>query len=151
MVMWFAWVAACTPAPDAALSPRATPPAATAQGTRTRNGKYLVDWVPVPAPIPTSELFEVRVTLLDAKTGVPVPDAKVRVDARMPQHGHGMATRPVEDPGTCTGSGDAMTCTHPDGIYLTRGMKFHMPGEWTLTISVEGPAGNDQLVVRTTL
>ena len=160
----FMLVAGCTPAPENGASPQlgaegGSPPPAfhadrtppPAQGTPTRNGKYLVAWEPVPAPIPTSALFEVRVTLRDAKTVALVSDAKVRVDARMPQHGHGMATRPVDDPGVCAGSGDAMTCTHPDGIYLTRGMKFHMPGEWTLTISIEGPAGNDHLDVRTTL
>ncbi len=123
----------------------------TAQGSLTRNRRYLLSWVPAPSPIPTSELFEVRVSLRDATSGAPVTDGTVRVDARMPQHGHGMATRPVDDPGVCTGSGDAMTCTHPEGIYVTRGMKFHMPGEWTLSFAVDGPAGPDQLELRTTL
>ncbi len=149
-------LAGCAPASEGGETSRvetqrAVAPATPTAGLQTRNGRYLVDWTPVPAPIPTSELFEVRVTLRDAKSGAVLPDAKVHVDARMPQHGHGMATRPVDDPGVCTGSGDAMTCTHPDGIYVTRGMKFHMPGEWTLTISVEGPSGHDQLDVRTTL
>lgn len=87
------------------------------------------------------ELFEVEAVLTDAKTGAPIEDATVRIDARMPQHGHGMATRPEDDPGTC----DAAGCRHPGGRYVTRGMKFHMPGDWALTFDVDGPAGPDRL------
>jgi hypothetical protein len=54
------------------------------------------------------------------------------VDARMPQHGHGMETKPKLREGEPV-----------DGIYLTDGFKFHMPGEWTVTVAVTGPLGED--------
>lgn len=109
----------------------------------TERGLYRLEWTTEPAPIPTSELFVVRVELKDPETGAPVEDATVRVDATMPAHGHGMATRPEPDPGVCTGG----TCTHPGGVYTIRGLKLHMPGEWQFRFEVEGPAGADALTV----
>jgi hypothetical protein len=107
----------------------------------TKNGLYRVSWRPVPDPIVLSELFTVEATVTDA-AGVPVEDGVVRIDARMPQHGHGMATKPEDDPGVCDAEGK---CRHPGGVYRTRGMKFHMPGDWTVTFDVKGPAGEDRL------
>lgn len=113
----------------------------------TAGGHYRLVWTPVPKPVPLAELFEVQTKLLDARTGAPVEDGSVHVDARMPQHGHGMATKPEDDPGVCPtgapkGSPD---CRHPGGVYVTRGMKFHMMGSWTMTFDVTGPAGADRV------
>lgn len=131
--------AAPAPGTTAAPAPDASAPAPKT----TKGGLYTVAWTTVPAPIPMGGLFELHTTLRDAKTGALVEDATVRVDARMPQHGHGMATKPEDDPGAC--SGEPPVCRHPDGVYVTRGMKFHMPGEWTLSFVVDGPAGPDRL------
>jgi hypothetical protein len=141
---------ACTEAP----APTGTPPVPTAAAPTvatptdaaplvTARKLYRITWRTEPTPPPLSTLFEIEATLTDA-AGTPVPDATVRIDARMPQHGHGMATKPEDDPGVCDTSG---VCTHADGVYRTRGMKFHMPGEWTLRFDVEGPAGTDHLEV----
>lgn len=113
--------------------------ACSAPPPTTEAGLYLVEWTTSPAPVPLNTLFEVRTTLRDAKTGLPVEDATVTVDATMPQHGHGMVTRPEADPGVC----DPAPCRHPGGVYTMRGMKFHMPGEWTVHFAVKGPAGED--------
>jgi hypothetical protein len=131
-------------------TPSATPPPAVSGSRRvtTKQGAYIVEWTTDPQPVVSGELFSVRVTLRDAATGAPVEDGTVQVDARMPQHGHGMATRPEDDRGTCDAAG---ACRHPGGVYVTRGMKFHMPGEWTLTFQVEGPRGRDHADARTTL
>ncbi len=129
-------------APDA--PPDATPPPDAAAGAPvpTMNKLYRIAWRTLPAPPPLSTLFEIEATVTDA-AGAPVENASVRIDARMPQHGHGMATRPEDDRGVCVDT----VCTHPGGLYRTRGMKFHMPGEWTLRFDVEGPAGADSLEV----
>lgn len=105
----------------------------------TQGRKYQVTLELHPNPPAMGELFEVRARLLD-RAGEPIEDAKVRLDARMPQHDHGMMTDPIDDPGVCD---DAGTCRHPDGVYTTRGFKFHMGGEWTILVSVEGPLGPD--------
>ncbi len=38
----------------------------------------------------------------------------------------------------------ATACPHPGGVYVTRGMKFHMPGSWTLTFDVDGASGAER-------
>lgn len=109
----------------------------------TANKLYTLSWRTDPAPPPLSTLFEIEATLTDA-VGAPVTDATVRIDAKMPQHGHGMATKPEDDRGVCDASG---ACVHAEGRYRTRGMKFHMPGEWTIRFDIEGPLGADHLDV----
>ncbi len=119
-----------------------TPAAPPAWGaTRdTQMHRYLVTARMEPEPPPMGELFELVVTL-QTPEGEPVPDAKVALDALMPQHGHGMSTDPVDDPGVCDAAG---VCTHPDGVYRAKGFKFHMGGDWTVTVEVQGgPRGPD--------
>lgn len=105
----------------------------------TKNKKYRLRWR-TSKPVVTGDLFSVE-TVLTGADGAPVTGGRVQVDARMPQHGHGMATKPEADPGVCA---TPDTCTHPEGRYRMDGMKFHMPGEWTVTFEVDGPAGSDR-------
>ncbi len=100
----------------------------------TRSGLYRVSYLTVPAPPVAGELFEVKVTVLDASSGKPVAGARVEVDARMPAHGHGMETAPVTSP-------DPQRA----GVYETQGMKFHMPGEWTILVDIGGGARPDRI------
>lgn len=125
-------------------APVAAPEAPKALGGETQRGAYVVALELVPNPPPLSELFEVKVTLTDPQTGAPISDATVSVDAQMPQHGHGMSTDPIDDPGSCDAAG---VCTHPGGVYRTTGMKFHMPGRWSVSVDVNGPKGADRLVL----
>jgi hypothetical protein len=132
--------------------PAPAPVASTSPGTvTTARGLYRLTWAPVPAPLPMGELFEVRSTVVDAASGAPVEVGSVLVDARMPEHGHGMATRPVADPGRCEDPSKPETCRHDGGVHVMRGMKFHMPGKWTITFDVVGPAGKDHAEVGFTL
>lgn len=131
--------AAAAPAPP----PEAPAVVGQASAAPTQKGLYTVRWRTTPPTIPLSELFVVEVELRDAQ-GAPVEQAVVGVDARMPSHGHGMATRPLAVAGQCDAAG---ACVHPGGIYRTEGMKFHMPGEWVVLFDVKGPAGADTLEV----
>lgn len=117
-------------------------PGAPVRDGTTAAGLYHLRWRPIPEPIPVSTLFEVETTLTERSTGRPVEVGAVRVDATMPQHGHGMPTRPEADPGVCDPTG---ACRHPGGVYRMRGMKLHMPGEWVFRFEVTGPAGTDHL------
>lgn len=106
----------------------------------TQARKYQVSLEVVPEAPPMGELFTVRANLR-TREGEPVETARVALDARMPQHDHGMMTDPIDDPGTCDDDG---ACRHPGGIYETEGFKFHMAGKWTVTVTVlEGPRGPD--------
>jgi hypothetical protein len=138
---------ACGQAPPSTTTTtptEAAPNAPKALGGETQRGAYKVALELVPDPPPLSELFEVKVTLTDPQTGAPIPDATVSVDAQMPQHGHGMSTDPIDDPGQCDAAG---ACVHPDGVYRTTGMKFHMPGKWSVSVDVIGPRGTERLVL----
>jgi hypothetical protein len=60
------------------------------------------------------------------------PAQGLRVDARMPEHRHGMNYRP-----TVASTGD--------GRYLAEGLMFHMPGRWQLIFDVERSGGTERL------
>ncbi|PTM89125.1 YtkA-like protein [Mycoplana dimorpha] len=71
---------------------------------------------------------------LNTATGAPVEGASITVDGGMPQHGHGLPTVPK------------VTKYLGDGRYLVEGMKFNMPGWWTIKVEVDGVAGHDEFV-----
>jgi hypothetical protein len=71
---------------------------------------------------------------LDAANGSPVSAAKVAVDGGMPQHGHGLPTKP------------RVTRELGNGDYLVEGMKFNMGGWWVVKFRVSSAVGADSLV-----
>jgi hypothetical protein len=71
---------------------------------------------------------------LDAANGSPVNAAKVAVDGGMPQHGHGLPTKP------------RVTRELGNGDYLVEGMKFNMGGWWVVKFRVSSTVGADSLV-----
>lgn len=188
--------AACTGSTSSSV------PAPLDEPRATQVGRYRVSLDLEPDPPKLGELFRVqaRVTLPD---GRPVETAKVVLDARMPQHEHGMETRPRLREGVCAGAADPGTeamvsseatkvsspagggddtsvaartarstadtdvpahraadappdaaegsdrlCRHPEGRYIFDGFKFHMAGEWTMLIQIDGPAGPDSTSMR---
>lgn len=60
------------------------------------------------------------------------PTQGLRVDARMPEHRHGMNYRPT------------VAATGP-GRYVALGMMFHMPGRWQLVFDVERGGRTERL------
>lgn len=144
MMAWLWLALACSgPAPAPAVE---APPAWGAEKL-TQSGQYFVSLEMTPAPPGMGELFRVSATLKD-KDRVPIEDAQVVLAARMPQHNHGMETDPIADPGLCPSApadpgAPAVRCTHASGVYSYDGFKFHMGGEWTITVDVAGPRGPD--------
>jgi len=100
---------------------RLDPPRPWSEASRVgERGEFSFTLTLEPAVPVLHEFFSVTTRLLDLRSGLPVEAADVDVDARMPDHGHGMATRPEHRE---LGS----------GRYETRGMKFHMPGVWVFS------------------
>ncbi|MEJ2115885.1 MAG: FixH family protein [Gammaproteobacteria bacterium] len=60
-----------------------------------------------------------------------VVDAELTVIGGMPEHNHGLPTQPK------------ITMILGDGYYLLEGMKFHMMGWWTVTISITSEKASD--------
>jgi hypothetical protein len=52
----------------------------------------------------------------------------------MPDHNHGLPTQPE------------VTDDLGNGRYRLEGVKFSMPGRWVLRLSVEAPAGADEVL-----
>ena len=76
---------------------------------------------------------------LETASGAPVEGATVKVDGGMPQHGHGLPTRP------------RVTRALGGGDLLVEGMKFNMGGWWVVTFGVRAAAGADSVVFNLSL
>ncbi|MEO8307829.1 MAG: FixH family protein [Pseudomonadota bacterium] len=90
----------------------------------TVHQKYVVDMHPQTEVIAINRLhaWEIRVT---SPEGAPVLQAHIDIDGGMPQHGHGLPTKPM------------VTQELGDGRYLLEGMKFSMTGWWEIRLKVE--------------
>jgi len=89
------------------------------------NGHYRLYYRSEPEPIPLNQPFILTVRVEHATPAA--EPFSLSVNARMPQHRHGMNTRPrVHDLG--------------DGKFRVEGLLFHMAGRWELhfDISVDG-------------
>ena len=109
-------------------------PAASEFGLGPRHssaGLYTVSLEPVE-PLAKRKLQVVRVRVLDAE-GKPVDDATMLVNGGMPQHGHGLPTKP-----RVTGRIDA-------GLYEIGGVRFNMGGWWEFKLAIRGRAGADSV------
>ena len=63
--------------------------------------------------------------------------ARIAVDGGMPQHGHGLPTRP------------RVTRELGDGSYLLEGMKFSMTGWWEIKLAIDAAEGTDKVTFNT--
>ena len=96
----------------------------------TEQGLYVGTLEPGASPVPvgTMQSWTVVVTTAD---GQPLEHAELSIDGGMPQHGHGLPTEPQ------------VTEELGGGRYRVEGMKFNMPGWWTITLEISGAAGTD--------
>ena len=104
--------------------------------SRTRSseaGMYRATIHPQGDTIPQGKLQ--RWTLhLETAAGAPVDSASIAVDGGMPQHGHGLPTKP------------RVTRALGNGDHLVEGMKFNMGGWWVVKFHVSAAPGRDSLV-----
>lgn len=104
-----------------------TPTTSTGPGPTERTpsnaGTFVLAWDVEPDPLPLNGEFAVRFRLEDAE-GRPlaIDDEAVRVDADMPEHGHGMTVAP-----TIRREGDT---------FVAEPMLFHMGGRWEIYVDV---------------
>lgn len=107
--------------------------------TRTsEGGHYRATIRPDGDSIPKGRLQ--RWTLhLETASGAPVDSVRVVVDGGMPQHGHGLPTKP------------RVTRALGNGDHLVEGLKFNMGGWWVVKFRVAGAAGADSLVFNVAL
>ncbi|HSJ65222.1 MAG TPA: FixH family protein [Gemmatimonadaceae bacterium] len=95
-------------------------------------GMYRATILPHGDSIPVGKLQ--RWTLRLEANGAPVDSATITIDGGMPQHGHGLPTRP------------AVTRALGNGDHLVEGLKFNMGGWWVVKFRVSAASGIDSVV-----
>jgi hypothetical protein len=95
-------------------------------------GRYVATLEPAK-PLHPRQMQTVRVTVRDAE-GRAIDEAQISVDGGMPQHGHGLPTRP------------RVTRNLGDGIYEIEGVRFNMGGWWEFKLTIAGSRGADTVM-----
>ena len=98
----------------------------------SESGLYQATIVPETEPIAINHLHT-WVIHIETPDGQPLTDATVTVDGDMPQHGHGMPTRPQ------------VTQNLGNGDYLVEGMKFQMGGWWVVDFLIGEGSEQDKV------
>lgn len=102
----------------------------------TVNKRFVVTLQPPARPAAINQLHSWQVKLASA-AGVPIAHARITVDGGMPQHGHGLPTRPQ------------VTQERADGSYVIEGMKFSMTGWWEIKLAIDSHEGADTVTFNT--
>ena len=98
----------------------------------TEGGKHLAITSEISPP-QINRMHSWRLRLTDAD-GAPLSNASIEVRGGMPDHDHGLPTRPE------------VTGEVEPGVYLLQGLRFHMPGRWLLEfiIALDGEEGGNE-------
>jgi hypothetical protein len=84
---------------------------------------YRVTIIPGVDPIPVNEMHTWTLHV-ETLGGDIIENAAITIDGDMPEHGHGLPTRP------------RVTEYLGNGDYLIEGMKFQMPGWWVMEFDI---------------
>ena len=101
-------------------------------GPRASHGGSFRATLEPSEPLRTRKLLSVRLRLEDS-TGRAIEGATIAVDGGMPQHGHGLPTRP------------RVTRAVADGTYAVEGVRFNMGGWWEMRFLVTTTSGTDSV------
>ena len=94
----------------------------------SENGLFRVSYISSQDIVPVNQMHQWTLHV-ESADGQPVEDATITVDGDMPQHGHGLPTRPQ------------VTKNLGNGDFLVEGMKFQMGGWWLIDFTI---TANDQ-------
>jgi hypothetical protein len=118
---------------------------ATAQGTgsiigpwTSRGGELQISYASNLHPLIINQIHS-WVLYVETSKGTPVADAELAVEGGMPEHDHGLPTRP------------RVTRYLGDGKYLLEGMRFHMPGAWEIHVAIDALGKQDVVIISLTL
>jgi hypothetical protein len=100
---------------------------------KSEGGLYRATIHPEGDSIPQGKLQKWTLHL-ETVQGIAIDSAKLAVDGGMPQHGHGLPTKP------------RVTRALGNGDHLVEGMKFNMGGWWVVKFRVDAEAGRDSVV-----
>lgn len=95
-------------------------------------GMYTVSLRPLAEQIDINRIHSWEI-LVRNPDGSPAKNARIAIDGGMPQHGHGLPTKP------------RVTGELADGRYRVDGVKFSMTGWWELKFKIDGERGSDHI------
>lgn len=107
------------PASDFGLGPRSS-----------QHGTFTATLVPAQK-LSVGKTQQVSLAVVD-KAGSPVDSANITINGGMPQHGHGLPTRPQVRPGDAAGR------------YTIAGLRFNMGGWWVVSFVIRAPSAAGQ-------
>ena len=114
------------------MTGRAHADANTSRTRVSKAGKYEVTYVSAVQPIPRRQLHAWTIELRD-RSGHPIEGAELRIAGGMPDHGHGLPTKPYVR--------EALG----GGRYVVDGMQFNMGGYWVVDLGIQSAAGADDV------
>jgi hypothetical protein len=98
----------------------------------SNNGVYRATYSSSSTPVPVNQLHSWQLHV-ETADGQPIDDAAITIFGDMPQHGHGMPTRPQ------------VTQNLGNGDYLVEGMKFQMGGWWVIDFTIDANGQRDKV------
>jgi hypothetical protein len=110
-----------------------TPPSSELDFSTTRlsdHGLFRVSYMSSQDVIPINQIHQWTLHI-ETPEGQPVENATITVDGDMPEHGHGLPTRPQ------------VTEYLGNGDYLVEGIKFQMGGWWVMDFTVTADSHTD--------
>ncbi len=138
MALALALLTGCGEAADRSQSAAGDAPAAASQPRAleglTDAGSYRVRARPAVEPLTLHRMHDWIVGIELVGTASEIPTV-VEFDGGMPAHRHGFVTRP------------RVTRNLGGGEFLVEGVKFHMPGEWVIQVTVTHRAGSEQVTL----
>ena len=101
------------------------------------NGMYVATLEPTRELRPR-QMQTVRILVTDGE-GRAIENARLAIDGGMPQHGHGLPTRP------------RMTRSVAAGSYEVEGVRFNMGGWWEFKVTITSERGADTVTFNLSL
>ena len=103
-----------------------------AKTMKSKDGGFKATYTSDPEAIPVNKIISWKLKV-ETADGQAVKDAEITVSGDMPEHGHGLPTEPK------------VTKNFGDGTYLIEGIKFSMPGWWTMTFGIKTAGKSDSV------
>ncbi len=100
----------------------------------SQRGVFTVSYISELRPIRINQLHA-WVLHVTTAAGNPVVGATIEVNGGMPAHDHGLPTRP------------RVTEELGGGDYRLDGLRFHMAGEWEITLRISTDGASDTVVI----
>lgn len=98
----------------------------------SEEGAFRAAFISETTPVPTNKVHG-WMLYVETADGVPVTDAEIIISGDMPEHGHGLPTKP------------RVTRHLGGGVYAVEGMKFQMPGWWVVNFIISSGGVEDKV------